>query len=80
MAQLVNTPGDPAAFEVSGTTARWIPDWAALVWLWDHNLVSKTLTTIPRADLHRLHLFGPEPFAGVSAIKGAEFATWTPAA
>lgn len=80
MAQLVNTPGDPAAFEVSGTTARWIPDWDALVWLWDHKLVSKTLTTIPRADLHRLHLLGPEPFAGVSAIKGAEFATWTPAA
>ena len=32
MAQLVNTPGDPAAFEVSATTSRWIPDWAALVW------------------------------------------------
>jgi len=81
MAQLVNTPGDAAEFEVSGTNARWIPDWSALVWQWDHGLTSKKVTTIPRADLKRLHLFGPEPAAaGSSTIKGSEFASWTPAA
>lgn len=83
MAQLVNTPGDPAAFEVSGTAARWIPDWDSLAWLWSHKLVATTVTTVPRADLKRLHLSGPAPAdvaPGQTTIAGSEFATWNPAA
>lgn len=79
MAQLVTTPGDPAAFEVSGTSARWIPDWDSLLWMWQRKLVAEKVTVIPRADLKRLHLSGPEPVAP-STTKGTEFATWNPAA
>lgn len=78
MAQLVTTPGDAAAFEVSGTSARWIPDWDSLVWMWQRKLVAEKVTELPRTDLRRLHLSGPEP-AAPSTIKGGEFATWNPA-
>ena len=73
------TPGDGAAFEVSGTSARWIPDWDSLVWMWQRKLVAEKVTELPRTDLRRLHLSGPEP-AAPSTIKGGEFATWNPAA
>lgn len=77
MAQLVTTPGDPAAFEVSGTTARWIPDWDSLVWMWQRKLVAEKPTQIGRAELKRLHLVGLEPSAP-STIKGGEFGSWVP--
>lgn len=77
MAQLVTTPGDAAAFEVSGTSARWIPDWDSLVWMWQRKLVAEKPTQIGRDELKRLHLVGPEPVAP-STIKGGEFGTWVP--